>query len=125
MTATGPIWIDRNLLDAARTVGALQSRSAAEQIAHWVRIGRAVEGSRLVSHRDVTAVLSGHASFDDLNDAEQVLVRAMWEEQDAATVRALNLAAEFTAEGRGYAEADTEGNLVDYPSPGREAGAAG
>lgn len=123
MTATIPTRIDRDLFDAAKTAGAMQSRSATQQMAHWARIGRAFEDSRLVSHRDVVAVLSGQASYDNLNTAEQAVVRATWDEQDAATISDLNFAAEFAAAGKGYAEADAEGNLVDHPSPGRDAGA--
>jgi hypothetical protein len=38
----------------------------------------------------VEAVLSGAASYDDLNDTDQAVVRAAWETRDTALIAALD-----------------------------------
>ncbi|MGI8947595.1 MAG: TA system antitoxin ParD family protein [Ornithinimicrobium sp.] len=42
----------------------MHSRSAAQQINHWARIGRELEASGKVSQRDIEAVLAGDGSYD-------------------------------------------------------------
>ncbi len=59
-----PTRIDGELFAAAKSSGALHSRSAAQQIDHWARIGRELEASADVSHRDIDAVLTDKASHD-------------------------------------------------------------
>lgn len=39
-----PTRVDGDLFDAAKSVGAIASRSAAQQISHWARIGREARG---------------------------------------------------------------------------------
>lgn len=49
-----PTRIEHDLYDGAKTVGSTMSRSAAQQINHWARIGReieAVRGSAAVTSR--------------------------------------------------------------------------
>lgn len=111
--ASAPTRIDEDLFAAAKSAGELLSRSAAQQINHWARIGRELEASRAVSTRDVAAVLAGRASYDDLGTREQAIVRAEWDER-MATLRAdLDLAEEFTAAGDTWVEADAQGRTVE------------
>lgn len=112
MTTTVPTRIDSDLVDAAKATGSLNSRTAAQQIHHWARIGREFETSRHVSAVEVAKVLAGQAAYDALNAAEQAVVRATWEEIDETTIANLDFAAEFTAAGETYSEADGEGNVV-------------
>lgn len=44
--------------------GTAPTRSAAQQVNHWARIGREPETSKSVSQHDVAQVLSGRASYD-------------------------------------------------------------
>lgn len=62
--------------------------------------------------RDVERVLSGDGSYDALSEREQAVVRAEWDERIADRRAALNLAAEFTAAGDSWSDADDDGNLV-------------
>src|SRR5680860_1800596 len=39
MSTTMPMRVDGDLFEAAKSVGAVASRSAAQQISHWARIG--------------------------------------------------------------------------------------
>ena len=112
MASTSPARIDDELFASAKAVGSLMSRSAAQQIAHWARIGRELEAGVSISVPDITQVLAGEQSYDDLTPQEQALVRATWAEKLANRLSELNLAADFRHEGRVYVELDTAGNVV-------------
>ncbi|MBK5306865.1 MAG: hypothetical protein JJD92_09285 [Frankiaceae bacterium] len=113
MAGTAPTRIDEDVATAAKAAGQLLSRSAAQQINHWARIGRELEASKNVSQRDIGQVLAGRASYDALNVREQAIVRAEWNERMTALRETLDLAAEFSAAGQGWVEGDGEGNVVD------------
>ena len=109
---TMPTRVDGELFAAAKSSGAVHSRSAAQQLAHWARIGRELEASAGVSQRDVEAVLAGDGSYDALHEREQAIVRGTWDEEVAKRISSLDLAKRFRAEGVSWVEADDEGNLV-------------
>lgn len=111
-----PTRVDGELFAAAKTFGAVHSRSAAQQIDHWARIGREFEASARVSHRDVEAVLSGDGSYDALHEREQAIVRASWDEQIADRLSELNLEREFRANATGWVEADADGEPIHRSS---------
>jgi hypothetical protein len=110
--STMPTRIDGDLFAAAKSSGAVHSRSAAQQLAHWARIGREFEASSRVTQRDVEAVLAGDGSYDALQEREQAIVRASWDEQIAERISSLDLAGKFRTAGVTWVEADDEGNLV-------------
>lgn len=113
-----PTRIEADLYEAAKAVGVVMSRSAAQQVNHWARIGRELETSASVSHRDIARVLAGRGSYDTLNGQEQALVRAEWDERMAEVRDGLNLAEEFTAAGvTGWVESDPDGNTVIVEAP--------
>ena len=107
-----PTRVDGDLFDAAKSLGAVNSRSAAQQINHWARIGREFEASGRVSQRDVERVLAGDGSYDELSEREQAIVRASWDEQIAARIASLDLAEEFSGAGEQWSEADASGQVV-------------
>lgn len=109
---TMPIRVEGDLFDAAQSAGVRSSRSAAQQLSHWARIGRAFESARGVSLRAVDAVLSGDVSYDTLSDAEQAVVRGTWDEQVNECLCGLDLAAEFEADGEPWVEASADGTTV-------------
>jgi hypothetical protein len=113
---TMPTRVDGDLFAAAKSSGAVHSRSAAQQIAHWARIGREFEASNGVSHRDIEAVLAGDGSYDALQEREQAIVRGTWDEQVAQRLSSLNLEKKFMAAGVDWVEADDEGNVVAHGS---------
>lgn len=112
MATTSPTRIDDDLYASAKIVGPLMSRSAAQQIAHWARIGREIEASDSVSHRVVADVLAARRDYDSLSAQEQAVVRAEWAERMDARRADLDLAREFADAGRSYAELDESGNVV-------------
>jgi hypothetical protein len=113
--STMPTRVDGDLFDAAKSVGAVNSRSAAQQINHWARIGREFEASGRVSQRDIERVLAGQASYDEIGDQAQAVVRATWDTRIAERIAALDFEAEFTEAGDTWSEADESGHVV---SPG-------
>lgn len=81
MGPTSPTRIDDELYASAKVVGQLMSRSAAQQMAHWARIGRELEAAGSVSHGDVAEVLAARQEYDTLTTHEQTVVRAEWAER--------------------------------------------
>lgn len=107
-----PTRVDRGLFEAARAAGALYSRSATQQLAHWARLGRELEGSLSVTQDAIARVLAGQALYDDLADPAQAVVRVEWDDRVAATLAGLDFTEGLHAAGRPWAEADEDGNLV-------------
>ena len=117
-TAAAPIRLDRELAAAARDAAQTMSRSVAEQVSHWARLGRELERSPHVSVAQVQAVLRGDAPYDGLGVHEQAVVRTHWDESLAATLATLNLADAFAAEGHRYADVGKDGQIqVTAPAP--------
>lgn len=91
----------------------MMSRSAAQQIAHWAKIGREIESAEGVSARAITEVLAQRSSYDALTDEEQAIVRAEWAERIEQRRAALDMTGEFAAEGRSWVELDDDGQVVE------------
>lgn len=117
MASTSPARIDDDLFASAKLAGEVQSRSASQQVVHWARIGREIEASTSISHRDVAEVLAGSRSYDGLSPKEQAVVRAEWSARMDSIRKALNLAEEFTAAGRAWVELDAKGDVVERTDP--------
>ena len=107
-----PTRVDQGLFEAAKAAGALYSRSAAQQIAHWARLGREMEASPSVTQDVIARVLAGQARYDDLADPAQAAVRVAWDNRMETTLSELDFTDELRAAGKPWAEADEEGNLV-------------
>lgn len=90
------------------------SRSTAQQISHWARIGKELELAPNVSISAVEQVLAGESSYDGLNSREQAIVRAEWAERTEQRRRSLDLVAEFEAAGMPYVEQDGQGRIIRH-----------
>ena len=119
MATTSPTRIDDELFDAAKAAGVLQSRSAAQQVNHWARIGRQLEASGRLSHRDIACVLAGTQSYDSLSAPDQAVVRADWDEQMTALRERLDFTEELAATGHSWVEVDAQGRTVHRPTAAR------
>src|SRR5690606_2300794 len=117
MGSTPPTRVDDEVYESAKVVGALLSRSTAQQISHWARIGRELEASQSVSFRDIADVLGARRPYDDLTVHEQAVVRAEWTQRIDDVIRGLDFSAEFTDQGRSWVELDEEGNVVVRGEP--------
>ena len=111
-----PMRVDGDLFEAAKSVGTVASRSAAQQLSHWARIGRELESSPGTSLRDIQRVLAGEVGYeyDTLGERDQAIVRASWDEQLDERRAKLDLAAEFAQSGRSWTEADAQGDPVSH-----------
>ncbi|ACV80793.1 TA system antitoxin ParD family protein [Nakamurella multipartita] len=107
-----PTRLPDDLYEAARRAAAVASRSTAQQIAHWARVGRELEASPDVSIREVQRVLAGLGPYASLNEGGQAVVRAEWDERIADGIGELNFAAEFTAAGDTWIVGDGKGGAV-------------
>lgn len=117
MATTSPTRIDDELYASAKAAGALMSRSASQQIAHWARIGRELEAAASVSPREIAQVLAGNADYDSLNAREQAVVRAEWAHRMTDRLAGLDFEAEFTEAGESFAELDEHGRAVRRRPP--------
>jgi hypothetical protein len=117
MATTSPTRIDDELYASAKIIAPLMSRSTAQQIAHWARIGRELEAGDSVSHRDIADVLAQRRSYDELNAHEQAVIRAEWSERMDSRRDDLDLAREFAGQGRSYVELDERGRVVHRGRP--------
>lgn len=106
-----PTRVSRGLYDEARLAGEIQSRSTAQQIDHWARIGREVEAAADISMRAIGEVLRGERGYDSLAlPQEQAIVRAAWSERMEQLRGDLDMRKVLS--GRPYAELDESGNVV-------------
>jgi hypothetical protein len=119
MATTSPARIDDDLYASAKLAGDVQSRSASQQVVHWARIGREVEASASLSHREIAEVLAGSRTYDGLAAKEQAVVRAEWSERMARQRAGLDLAQRFATSGRSWVELDDTGAVVERGRPGR------
>lgn len=113
MATTSPARIDDDLYASAKIAGAVQSRSASQQVAHWARVGREIEASASISHKDIAEVLAGSRSYDMLSAKEQAVVRAEWSVRMHTRREALDLAEHFATSGRTWVELDDDGDIVE------------
>ncbi len=112
MKTSTPIRIEAELYASAADAASLMSRSTAQQIAHWARVGREIESSSEISIDRIARVLRGANDYDALSAEEQAVVRTHWAERITALAEALRLDQKFAAQGRPYVELDDGGNVV-------------
>lgn len=119
-TTRSPLRLDADLLLAATAIAETQSRSAAQQISHWARIGRELERTPGVSVEELAAVLRGAADYDALPARAQAIVRGAWAERMRALRDGLRLDRDLRDAGHAYAELD-ERERVAVRDPGARA----
>jgi hypothetical protein len=109
---TSPTRVDTDVLEAAKTAGAVASRSASQQVSHWARLGKQIEEANGLNPKAIARVLAGQAHYDSLGEFDQAAVRAAWEEGIEAGISGLDYEGTFLAAGESWAEADEQGDLV-------------
>lgn len=107
-----PTRLPADVYESAVAAAQAASRTVPQQIAHWARLGREMESSPTVNHRQISRVLAGKTSYDLLAEREQAIVRQEWAERTRTLREGLNYEAEFASAGEEYSELDDEGNLV-------------
>ncbi len=106
--------LPRDISVLANIAASIQSRTVPQQVAHWARIGQQLEMSPHVNHGAVARVLAELASYDDLGEKEQALVRAQWQEIFDERRQKLNLSPSLNIAGTSYSELDEHGNIVTH-----------
>ena len=101
-----------DVMALVRRESALQSRSIAGQIAHWIRIGRAIERSDTFDYQRIRAALEASLSPDDLSaDEQEVWFSEFADAMTEATEQELAFFAERRKLGRGVGLNDA-GELI-------------
>jgi len=118
MASTIPTRVTIELFDTAKVVGDMTSRSAAQQIEHWARIGREIELASTLAQRDIAAVLSGTLQYDDLGTEEQAVIRARWASLMKERRESLDLVRDFGLRGETYVDIDDQGHIVRHAPDG-------
>lgn len=106
------IRIDRDLVDAAKAAGARASRSAAQQLDHWARIGRQLDQAPTATRGAIDAVLDGRMPYDDAPATTQAVVRTEWRADIDEAIATLDLRPALRATGAPWPEADADGALT-------------
>lgn len=117
MGISPPTRLDDDVYADAKSVAVTMSRSTAQQLSHWARIGREVEASG-ISTAAVAAVIDGRADYDDLDGISQATVRASWEDQMDKARDDLDLVKEFRVQGRTWVVLDDVGRVVRHHPDG-------
>lgn len=68
--ASNSVRIEANLFEAARVEGAVQSRSAAQQIEHWAKLGAALESCGLTVGQVASLLRSSHQEHQEAGDSD-------------------------------------------------------
>jgi len=107
--ASHPVRVSDGLFQEAKDVASRHSRSAAQQLEHWARLGRAFESS--ATGRETAAVLAGEEPFDTASERAQDAVVAAWDERMEEAITRLDLRESFAAQGRSWVDLDESGEL--------------
>jgi len=118
MTADKTTRFAADLIDAAVVEGRRESRSAKQQLDHWVRVGMAVSMHESASRRRVLAVLAGDLPLRDLNAAERLVANAELDVAIQERARAVSFGASLASEGVTTVALDETGALVEYRPDG-------
>lgn len=113
-----PTRIAADVYAAAKQAAARESRSAAQQIDHWLRIGQGVALQQSASRRRIDAVLAGTLPMDALRPDERIVVNAELDAAIAEKAQATPLGELLTARGVTTVALDAEGRLVEYRADG-------
>jgi hypothetical protein len=118
MATTHPTRVAADIAESAARVGRLESRSAAQQIDHWARLGRNISMHQTAARRRVEAALSGALALDELTAEERLVVHAEIDVAVAERAQSLAFGDVVAGEGIGTVALDDDGNLVAYHPDG-------
>ena len=118
MTADKPTRVAVDLLESAAVEGARQSRSAKQQLDHWVRVGRAVSTHQTASRQRIEAVLRGKADLAGLSVEERAVANAELDALIQEKGRATSFGSVLAGRGVTTVALDDDANLVEYHPDG-------
>lgn len=109
-----------DLVDSAAAEGARQSRSAKQQLDHWVRVGRAVSTQHTASRRRVEAALQGQTPLDELSAEEGVVFNAEISAAIEESLDQTHYGRSLAAQGITTVALNEAGEIVEYRPDGTE-----
>ena len=107
-----------DLVDSAAAEGARQSRSARQQLDHWVRVGRAVSSQQTAARRRVEAALAGRMPLSALGVEEGVVFNAEVGVAIEEQLNGIDYGAMLAAQGVTTVALDDTGAIVEYRPDG-------
>ena len=113
-----PTRIAPDVYAAAQHVAVRESRSTAEQVNHWARLGQSVALHQGSSRRRIEAVLTGTLSMSVLRPDEREIVNAELNAAVTATAQSTPLGRAVSADGVTTVALDDQGRLVEYRPDG-------
>lgn len=113
-----PTRIAADVFAAAKAVAGRESRSAAQQIDHWLRVGQSVALHETASRRRVEAVLEGRLPMSALRPDERAVVNAELDARIAEKAQSTALGQVMLARGVTTVALDDDGQLVEYRPDG-------
>ncbi|WP_457180872.1 TA system antitoxin ParD family protein [Mycobacteroides abscessus] len=113
-----------DLVDSALAEGNRQSRSARQQLDHWVRVGRAVSSQHSVARQRVEAALAGRLDLSELGAEEGVVFNAEISAAIEENLQKVNYGEVLLSRGQSIVALDDEGNVVEL-EPAAQATSAG
>lgn len=116
-----PTRIAADVYAAARQAAARESRSAAQQIDHWVRVGQGLSMRQSASRKRIEAVLSGALPMSALRPDELAIANAEMDAAITTTAQSTPLGMSAAAEGVTTVALDDQGRLVEYRPDGTTA----
>jgi hypothetical protein len=116
-----PTRIAADVFAAAKEAAARESRSAAQQIDHWLRVGQSVALHQTASRRRIDAVLAGALPMSALRADERTVVNAELDARIVEKAHATALGHVVAARGVTTVALDEDGRLVEYRADGTSA----
>lgn len=107
-----------DLVDAAAAEGARQSRSAKQQLDHWVRLGRAVAAPESAARSRIEAALEARLSMRELTAEEGVVFNAEVNVALETNLLSTHYGHALAAEGITTVALDEDGQLRQYEPDG-------
>jgi hypothetical protein len=109
------------LFDSAVVEGAKESRSAKQQLEHWVRVGMSVCARQTASRHRVEAALGGALPVEDLSGEEGIVFDSEVQSRLESRLRTTNLGAVLAARGVTTVALNDQGELIEYRPDGTSA----
>jgi hypothetical protein len=107
-----------DLVDSAEAEGARQSRSAKQQLDHWVRVGRAVSSQQTASRRRVEAALTGELTLSALSVEEGVVFNAEISAAIEESLERADYGRTLAARGVVTVALDDRGQIIEHRPDG-------
>lgn len=116
-----PVRVEADLYEAAKSAGASSSRSAAQQVDYWARLGRAVSMVESAARRRIEAAVAGELPLAELSGEERIVANAEIDATVEQLAQSTSYGARLACEGVTTVALDEDGRLVEYRPDGSTA----